>query len=109
MVDHHWWWWCLAWNLLKQFSSPADAWGQEEFGGDWGWGWRHGDAGQAIIIELVILLPFLVLLLQGGVKQHQGLGQEQDQQVQLQEEQRGREAGCLTSARFRFLQIFWQV
>ena len=50
-----------------------------------------------------------ILLLQGGVKQHQGLGQEQDQQVQLQEEQRGREAGCLTSARFRFLQIFWQV
>ena len=61
MVDHHRWWRCLAWNPLKQFSSPADAWGQEEFGGDWGWGWRHGDAGQAIIIELVLLLPFLVL------------------------------------------------
>ena len=58
-----WWWTTIGGGgaLLGIFSSPADAWGQEEFGGDWGWGWRHGDAGQAIIIELVLLLPFLVL------------------------------------------------
>ena len=61
MVESLWWTIGGGGALLVIFSPPADAWGQEEFGGDWGWGWRHGDAGQAIIIELVLLLPFLLL------------------------------------------------
>ena len=49
------------------------------------------------------MIMMLKFFLQGGVKQHRGLELEQVQQVEQQQ------GGCLTSARYKFQQTFWQV